>query len=307
MAGFAPIQTVDVGGLIGVYEGAKDRRVRQMLLERQIAKEDRAIEKESKLMSAYGRLFAKGGDPASAGSGASAPPSSVAPGTGFRGQGVVTGIAPEPDPQAPPPPLAMNQDGTPPTGVTTTAVAPATLVDPAQLAPRTDGIKINQDALRELYVLDPPAAMQIQKSVFEMNSAQLKAMRESGETLASIADDLQTLPYEQRATELQNYVQLLEGMGIDTSQISRADLTDRGLTRYRRVGIAYKDLASDAREERKFAAQEADRAADNARADRGLAVREGALGLARERSARAAKKGGGGSEDNSDLSYLMDN
>lgn len=299
------ITPVDVGSLIGVYEGAKDRRTRQMMLERDIAKEDREIELQSKLMSVYSRLYQpKGGGLASAGSGAVGSP--AAPGSGLvaspedRAQNqanIEAGLIAN---DGPPPPVAMRPDGSPPVVPPMGGpAAPTALVDPAQLPPRTDGVTLNQDALRELYTLDPKAAIEVQKNVFDMNAAQLKAVGEQGERLASAAFHLKSVPMDERPAELQAMAPMLAQMGIDPQMLSGADLSDRGLDRYLRIGQSYKDLASDDRAEREFGARQEDRRLDNARADAGLDIRRGALDLARGRESRVAAGGGksGGGAD----------
>lgn len=298
MAGFSPIQTVDVGGLIGVYEGAKDRRMNQLLLQRKIAAEDRQIEREAKIAAAYKNLFSpqsKGGDPTSTGSGATA--SVGASGTGYANTRAEDEAAAEANGYrvgvpnmtgGPPPPVRMNEDGSVPVDIAT-GTAPQTLVDPTQLAPRTDGMVINPDALRELYGLDPKAAFEIQKHVYDANAAQLKRMTENGERIASVAYHLMQVPAANRASELQAMAPMLAQSGIDASMLSQADLSDQGLQRYLRVGQSYKDLIKDDRDERDFAERKRHNQATEAAAQGNLEVRRGALGLARDKEGRVAK------------------
>lgn len=119
---------------------------------------------------------------------------------------------------------------------------PQSLVDPSQLAPRTDGVQLNQDALRELYAVDPQTALQLQTSVYNANKQQLDQMQAYGEAGLGVVYRLKRLPAEQRAAELKASLPMLQSMGIDTAQLAQADLTDNGLSRYEAVFGKLADL-----------------------------------------------------------------
>jgi hypothetical protein len=120
--------------------------------------------------------------------------------------------------------------------------APQSLVDPSQLAPRTDGVQLNQDALRELYQHDPETALKLQTSVYNANKQQLEQMQAYGESGLGVVYRLKQLPQDQRAAELQASLPMLQSMGIDTSQLAQADLSDNGLARYEAVFGKLADL-----------------------------------------------------------------
>lgn len=221
------IQQVDVPGLLSIYENAKQGRAAQMKAKRE---EDRAAELES-VMS---RLFTPKSAPSSGGA------------TGamdaFGGQlgqppagmpGVISGFGGG----------TWNADGsvaTPPDGAA--SQAPQSVVDPSQMAPRTDGVQLNQDALRELYRVDPETALKLQTSVYNANKQQLDQMQAYGEKGLGVVYRLKQLPQEARAAELQASLPMLQSMGIDTSQLAQVDLTDDGLGRYEAVFGKLADL-----------------------------------------------------------------
>lgn len=70
----------DAGAAIGMFESAQDRRIKAMLLQRQIAAEDAQTARRDKLSALSARLYPKGGGQASSGTGGAAttPPSGVA-------------------------------------------------------------------------------------------------------------------------------------------------------------------------------------------------------------------------------------
>jgi hypothetical protein len=170
------------------------------------------------------------------------------------------------DAATPPPPLAMNPDGSAP--AQGGPVAPAQVVDPSRLPPRTDGLRLNQDALRDLYRLDPESAIKVQQSVFNAGQAQFKSMRQAGETFASMAFHLRKLPQEQRAAELEAMAPTLMEMGVAPDMLQRADLSDTGLDRNIAIGRSIASLIDDDRADRRLEADVADDEADNKRADR---------------------------------------
>lgn len=170
------------------------------------------------------------------------------------------------------------------------SAAPEMLVDPSSLAPRTDGMRINQAALRELYADDYETAIKVQKAVYDADAAGFKRMQQSGDVLARAAMHLDTfknpdgsddIPARQR--ELQTMMPQLVALGLDPESIKRADVSSRGLSRYRIMGQSMKDLVSEDQAERRLNADIADDEADNYRADRNtddiIADRAGRRGL----------------------------
>lgn len=167
--------------------------------------------------------------------------------------------------------------------------APGDLVDPSALPPRTDGMQVNQEALRNLYAVDPATAMQIQKSVFDATKAQAEQMRESGKVMASAAYHLSQVPIDQRQPLLTKMAGTLRQYGISDDMLRQADLSDEGLKSYVVMGQNIGSLLDDQRAEKKLEADLANMERDNARADRSEARQE----LYRARSdARAARADG---------------
>ncbi|MBB6424937.1 hypothetical protein [Sphingopyxis sp. JAI128] len=218
------IQQVDVPGLLSIYQGTQDRRM-------QLMKARREEERQAQRDDIMGRIFTPktGGQGGMSGAAAQfgggslvATPEQEA--QTARMEGEFAGRAP-----------AFADDRA-------TAQAPQGLVDPSRLDPRTDGIQLNQDALRDLYRYDPQTAFQLQTSVYNANKQQLDQMQAYGEAGLGVVYRLKRLPQDQRAAELQASLPMLQSMGIDTSQLAQVDLSDHGLTRYEAVFGKLADL-----------------------------------------------------------------
>lgn len=146
--------------------------------------------------------------------------------------------------------------------------APSELVHPSALPPRSDGLNINKEALQRLYSRDPQAAAQIQKMVFDADKASFDRMQKSGEVMASAAYHLLKTPAEGRRALLDKMGTTLTQLGLTPQMLANADLSDEALKGYLSTGQDIKDLISQDLAERKRADAQADREADNARADR---------------------------------------
>jgi hypothetical protein len=198
------ITEVDVPGILGVYHGAKQARLQEMLTHRQIEREDRKAEEEAKRKTALAKVFARpqaqpgGGDPASSGD--------------------VFERRLDPSYEEP------------------AAGAPQSLVHPSKLPPRTDGLQINQEALNALYESDPETAMQIQNMVYQASAKQFEQFQKNGLALASMAEELSKVPQAQRGAVVQQWGPQLAQMGIPVDQLTQADLSDAGLANYARTG-----------------------------------------------------------------------
>lgn len=202
------ITQVDVPGILGVYQGAQQARAQQMMAQRQMARQEAADDRDIKRTSALAKVFApKGGDPAS------------------------SGAAPTGTEQAP----------------VAASGPPGALVDPAQLPPRTDGLQINQDALRELYTIDPETAHQVQTMAYNANKQQFETMQRNGEAMATVAYRLKQMPLEARKAELQAWAPQLQGMGLTPEMLAQADLTDAGLDRYYTSGRKLSEIIAEAK------------------------------------------------------------
>lgn len=153
--------------------------------------------------------------------------------------------------------------------------APTTLVDPATLPARTDGIKLNPAAMQELYRDDPVSAFKIQEMVYNADASAFKRVQASGGVLASAARHLGkivnadgTPDLSGRQAEFQAMAPMLQQYGVTPEMMGKVDLTDVGLNRYFDLGRNLNTLIDDDRADRRLDASVADDQADNARADR---------------------------------------
>lgn len=199
---------------------------------------------------------------------------SILPPQGALGQFDGRGAAPQPPAvpaSAAPAPVPADPS---PTGLPAQMV-PASLLDPADLPPRTDGMRLNPDAMRELYRKDPASAFKVQEMVFNADAAAFKRMQASGGVLASAARHLGrmvnpdgTPNMEGRQAELQAMMPQLQALGVTSEMVGKVDLTDVGLSRYLDLGRNLNTLVDDDRADRRLNADIEDDDADNARADR---------------------------------------
>lgn len=196
---------VDVPGLLGVYQGARQSRMQDMLFQRQIANDDRKAELDIQRQGVMARLFQ--------------------PKQGQQGGG-------DQSPQQPVSPAAVGAG----MGQAMTPQAPQSLMHPAQLPPRTDGITLNPEALAALYKIDPEGAMQIQNTFYNAEKGQIERSQQNGETMYKAATLLQGMPQEQRAAVFKSMAPQLEQLGIPPDQLSQVDLSDQGLANYAQLG-----------------------------------------------------------------------
>jgi len=190
----------------------------------------------------------------------------------------------------------------------------------AQAAPpvpmRQDGLMVNQAALREYAAIDPDGAIKLADFAFKADKQKIEQAKAHGELKARAAFALRRVPAgPQREAAFAAMKPELASMGFAESDLMQARIDDASLDKDIAFGMTISDLISADDKTRNFDAQQADRAADNSRADRSLASQEqaraAALNIARQREARAGRSGGGSGggsgagSDNSDLSYLM--
>lgn len=149
-----------------------------------------------------------------------------------------------------------------------TVAAPVTLPGLDQdLPPRTDGLVVNQQALRELYAVDPDQASKIQKMVYDGDKEQLAAATRRGEAMAVAASQLRSVPPEQRQAEFQTrWAPYLQERGWSPELLQQADLSDHSLTNYYAQGRTIENLVSSAEKDRDWRSTEEQRRISNARA-----------------------------------------
>ncbi|KQM64697.1 hypothetical protein ASE65_15620 [Sphingomonas sp. Leaf16] len=227
-----------------------------------------------------GRLFTGGGEAAS-------PQGVLASFVNTPKEGPLQGYAPgakQPPPPNEPgytqpasllPPVAAPSAGSALSGSQPVASdAPSRLVDPASLPARTDGMRLDPTALRELYALDPNTALEIQSSLYKSDAEGLKRVQAQGTALASAAFRLQqmrnadgTPDMAARTAELRAMAPMLAQMGVPAESLQSVDLSDNGLQRYGALYRNLSDVIRDDRADRRLTADIADDEADNERAN----------------------------------------
>lgn len=285
-----------------LYMQAKQRRMEDLYRQKQMDIIDRKQAAEDRRLGVMSRLFT-GGDTASAASGSPAAPSSPAATSSPETVRPDAASAPSGSP------LSPETIGDVPAAPA--SAMPAGLTPDQPLPPRTDGLVINQQALRELYAIDPTSAAQIQKTVYEGNEQQLKAATLRGEAMAQAATALSQVPPEQRAAEFQKWAPFLVQRGFHPDTLSQVDLSDAGLNRYYSQGRSLDKLIEGREKERDFdfKREQFGETTRHNRASEGVAA--GNLSLSRQREGRITKWGpqqivvGAGvpRTDTSDLDY----
>jgi len=175
---------------------------------------------------------------------------------------------------------------------------------PSPVAPRAG--MFDPQKLRSLMALGPEG-LQAAKSLMEMDEVQVKAAKarveQDLETKGRIIGGIRARPPEQRQAAYDEARARLAEMGADVSRLPAEwdeTFADQVIRESLEVAKAL-DMEDKARD---FAERVRHNRAAEAVAAGGLAVRQGALGLARQREGRIAA-GGGEDGDNSDLNYLM--
>ena len=172
------------------------------------------------------------------------------------------------------------------------AAAPAT---PPALPPtppaRADGVTINQDALARLFQVDPQMAIQVRQFAATARKEQIAEIQAHAELKALAATYAKQFPEgpERNAAFAQMRPEL-EARGFSPADLDKARLDDMSLNKDITFGMGLKDLVAQERAERQEKAANADRAADNARADAGLGIRRSALDLAQSRGASGPRR-----------------
>lgn len=295
------IEQVDVPGILGVYQGAQDRRVNQMLLQRKMAMEDRALQQQERISNVYKNLR----DPDSAKGGGQSSPAG----------GLASAYAPpSPAPVAAPP---ASFDPSMPTGSplspatfpqgapqASTEFAAPTMPAPAQ-APPPGWYEANKPVVDQLMSVDPEKAFQLMTQLKGMDDAQLKHIEVQAQTMAGVGEHLHSFPDgPARQAELQRITPDLVARGIPLQKIQQADTSDKGLQWLIVQGSDLTKLWAHENDERAAAETARSHRANEANAAGNLAVRQGALGLARSREGRISAKGSSGGSGGGDVGGL---
>lgn len=236
------IEQVDVPGILGVYQGAQDRRVNQLLLQRKMAAEDRAIENQHTISSIWKNYQdpTKGGGQSSTATGTTAPTAPAA------SPSLSSAYAP---PTAPLSDLAgtiASAPGTAPAGAPATpTTAPAAAagatpsplanlppVNPASVTPDDQSfVQANEQGIRQLMGLNADEGMKFLKFAQSMDADKRAKIVDAQDAIHTAAAAVQKLPYDQRkAAILQQAPDLLAAHpGLTPQAIQGFDPTDQNI------------------------------------------------------------------------------
>jgi len=297
MAGPFGIEQVDVPGILNLYQSTKDRRVNDMLLQRKIAAEDRQIAREETISKAYRNLQ----PPGQAKGGGQTTPAG----------GMAAAYAPQTAEAAPPASFDPNM----PTG---SPLSPATLpsqsaapVAPQQPAPAPQQptqmpqgwYEANKGVVDQLMTVEPQQAFQLMTQLQGLDNAQIKKAEASASMMAQVAEHLHSFPEgPARQAEIARISPDLIAQGVPAEKIQGVDTSDKGLQWLFVHGTDLKTVIDREKDERTFAETQRHNRATESNAAGGLAVRQGALGLAQKREGRVASgKGGLEGQSNEDI------
>lgn len=284
--------------LPAIMEGAavaKQRRLQEMMLNRQIEKEDREAERENKLLGIYAKIrqpgsqtSAKGGDPAS---------SSVGGGV----QQAMVG-APSPDmsvpsgsplsPERAPAPAAPGMGG------------PAPAPDPVVVQ---SWMEANKDVINELMLVAPDKAFAMSEQLSKLDDTQFKRVKDLNEVRGSVAMHLQSFPPQRRQGELARMMPQLAQMGITPQVVQQelGDLSDEALQAPVALSMDVEKILAQQDKDRAFAETQRHNRASEANAAGNLNIRREALNVARDREKRVAAGKGAGDLSNATTDALL--
>lgn len=296
------ITEVNVPGILSAYQDRQNQRLQQLLIQRKIAAEDRAIEKEGALAKAYGSIRlpgmskgadAKGGDQASGVGGAYTPPAST--GTGDLSGGVSLAYAPKvtPEMQA----MADKEYGPAPT---------PQAEQPPQLTPQDQTwLQANGDVVQQVMGLDPISGLQLYKQFQTMDETKLKQVSDAQEALVGVAYSQRNKPYQERRAALMRMAPQLmrQHPGLSLEMLQQFDPSDENLDAFAGQSLGVKGMIDNIMKERLFEETQRHNRASEANAAAGLGIRQGALDLARKREGRV---GAGTPAGGSNISGMSD-
>lgn len=297
----------DIGGVLNAYTAGQQNRTQQMLLQRQIAREDKQQERDDAIRSVYARIQrpqSKGGDPTAAAPSITAPYSAPAvetPRTGVEGRPI--------DRNYPQGSLLSADVFKPPV----LAQQPTVAEQPAQrqphpaftAEPHPSWLASNESLINEMMTLDPKEAFGLREQLSKLDDHALEKTAQRNAAIAKAAMHLSSFgsPQAQQA-ELQRISPFLIEQGVKPEEIQNFELTPQNLQWVQMEGMDLDKIIAREREDRNFAETSRHNRATEGTAAAGVEVRRGALGLAQKREGRIGSGGGGGSS-NDDLNYLI--
>lgn len=291
----------DMGGILNAYTAGQQHRTQQMLLQRQIKREDQQIARDDAIRSVYARIQrpqSKGGDPTAAAPSITAPYSAPAvetPRTGVEGRPIDQGY-PQGSPLSPEP---FKQP--------TVAEQPTRQPHPSFTAdPHPSWLASNEDLVNQMMALDPKEAFGLRETLSKLDDQQLEKIATRNAAVAKAAMHLSSFGSPQaQAAELQRIAPALIAQGVTPEEINGFELTPQNLQWLQMEGMDLDKIIAREREDRQFAETQRHNRATEATAAAGVEVRRGALGLAQKREGRIGSGGGGGGSSNDDLNYLI--
>lgn len=239
------IEQVDVPGILGVYQGAQDRRVNQMLMQRKIAAEDRAVEQQHTISSIWKNYAdpTKGGDPSSSAGAASplaAPYAGSAAAPAAPSPALTTAVPPSPisSAYAVSAPVAPEPDNPDPPGATAAPAAAAAGIpnlpppNPASITPADKSfVEANDAGIRQLLGLNPEQGMAMLKFAQGLDSDRRAKIVDAQDAIHTAAVGLMDIPYAQRKAALlaQGPELLAAHPGLTPQLIQNFDPTDQNI------------------------------------------------------------------------------
>ncbi len=285
----------DIGGVLNAYTAGRAARTQQMLLQRQIKREDQQIERDDKIREIYAKITApkpKGGDPSAAAPSITAPYSTPeatqpTPRTGVEGR-PIDQTYPQGSPLSPEP---FKQ--------------PTVAEQPAQrqphpsftAEPHPSWLAANESLINDMMTLDPKEAFGLREHLSKLDDQELEKTGKRNAAIAKAAMHLSSFgsPQAQQA-ELQRISPFLIEQGVKPEEIQNFELTPQNLQWLQMEGMDLDKIIVREREDRQFAETQRHNRATEGNAAAGIEVRRGALGLARQREGRIGAGGSGGGD-----------
>lgn len=301
------ITQVDVPGLLSMYQGAQDRRLNQLLMQRKMALEDRDLQRQTSVLAAYSKLRdpnqAKGGD---------SPPAASAPST----SPMLQPFTPPPSPSAPDyPGIDRNRPMGSPLSPAGFPAAPAQPMPDAGLAPTSPAapaapaapsapapaswVEANRDLVDNLLTIDPKAAFDLKTQLQGMDDTQIKKADRVAGLFAKVGEHLMSFstPQAQKA-ELLRIKPDLVASGIPSDMIDNFQPTPASVQWLIVHGMDLDKVIAREKDDRQQTETERHNRADEDIGRASVGVKSGALDLARTREGRlAAGKAGSGERD----------
>lgn len=134
--------------------------------------------------------------------------------------------------------------------------------------------KINPEAFKKLLILDPETAFKVSNGIAQMDKATRETEKAKNEVGGSVAMHLESFKLAngqpdmaRRQAEWESMIPDLLAGGFTREGLAKFDLSDEGLQRRVAMAMDVKSIFGQQNADRTFQATQADRAADNARAD----------------------------------------